>query len=76
MTLSDLHPGERVRITGFSAESDYIAELQRLGLVPGTEFTVQRKAPLGDPIEVRVRGYSLALRPAEANELLIEVIDQ
>ena len=76
MTLSDLHPGERVRITGFSAESNYIAELQRLGLVPGTEFTVQRKAPLGDPIEVRVRGYSLALRPAEANELLIEVIDQ
>jgi len=76
LTLSDLHPGERVRITGFSAESNYIAELQRLGLVPGTEFTVQRKAPLGDPIEVRVRGYSLALRPAEANELLIEVIDQ
>lgn len=76
MTLSDLHAGERVRITGFSAESDYIAELQRLGLVPGTELTVQRKAPLGDPIEVRVRGYSLALRPSEANELLIEVIDQ
>ena len=76
MGLSDLNAGERVRITGFSAESDYIAELRRLGLVPGTELTVQRKAPLGDPIEVRVRDYSLALRPSEANELLIEVIDQ
>jgi len=76
LSLSELNAGERVRITGFSSESDYIAQLRRLGLVPGTELTIQRKAPLGDPIEVRVRGYSLALRPSEADELLIEVIDQ
>jgi len=76
LSLSELNAGERDRNTGFSSESDYIAQLRRLGLVPGTELTIQRKAPLGDPIEVRVRGYSLALRPSEADELLIEVIDQ
>ena len=46
----------------------------RLGLVPGTEVEVIRRAPLGDPMEIRLRGFSLALRPSEAEALAIEVL--
>lgn len=74
LTLSDIAAGTRIRVTGFDNENDYSAQLRRLGLVPGTEATVLRRAPLGDPLEIRLRGYSLALRPSEAQALQIEVI--
>jgi ferrous iron transport protein A len=44
----------------------------RLGLIPGTQFEVKRFAPLGDPIEIRFRGFSLTLRPGEARCLSLE----
>lgn len=73
-TLSDVLPGTRIRVTGFAQESDYSAQLRRLGLVPGTQVTILRRAPMGDPLEIRLRGYSLALRPAEAAVLEFEVL--
>lgn len=72
--LSEICTGTRLRVTGFERESDYSAQLRRLGLVPGTEITILRTAPLGDPVEIRLRGYSLALRPSEAADLLFEVL--
>ena len=68
----DLHPGDRARVVGYADQSPYSQRLLSLGLVAGTEFLVQRRAPLGDPVEIRFRGYSLALRPAEADHLLLE----
>lgn len=73
-TLSDIIAGTRIRVLGYTSETDYSAQLRRLGLVPGTEVTVLRRAPLGDPLEIRLRGYSLALRPSEAQALQIEII--
>ena len=72
--LSDIPAGTEIRITGYQAESDYTAQLRRLGLVPGTRAVILRRAPLGDPMEIRLRGYSLALRPQEADLLDIEVL--
>ena len=46
-----------------------------MGLTPGTEFTVIRVAPLGDPVEIQVRGFHLSLRKQEADTLIIEEID-
>jgi ferrous iron transport protein A len=46
--------------------------LIRLGLIPGTTIRLERRAPLGDPVEIRFRGYSLVLRPAEAACLRLE----
>lgn len=43
-----------------------------MGLVPGTPVTVQREAPLGDPLELRVRNYALSLRRAEAHGIELE----
>lgn len=72
LKLSDLRPGAKARVCGYSQQSTYSAQLSNLGLIPGTEFTVVRVAPLGDPIEIRFRGYSLALRPSEAHALLLD----
>ncbi len=77
-TLADLLPGTRFRVVGFHKTSEelsgYTSQLMRLGLVPGTEVVVVRRAPLGDPMEIRLRGFSLALRPSEAEALEIEVL--
>ena len=72
VSLSELKPGDTARVTGYRTESSYASRLMRLGLIPGTEITVQRTAPLGDPMEIRFRGFSLALRPSEADTLLLD----
>ena len=72
LSLSDLQPGEWARVAGYTHQSPYGQSLLRLGLIPGTRFEVKRRAPLGDPIEIGFRGFSLTLRPAEADCLLLE----
>ncbi len=69
--LQDLPVGSVARVTGYQATArPYRRKLLAMGLTKGTEFTVVRRAPLGDPIEIRVRGFSLSLRKDEANALL------
>jgi ferrous iron transport protein A len=46
-----------------------------MGLTKGTKFTVIRKAPLGDPVQIRLRGYNLSLRKKEVEMLEVEVLD-
>ncbi len=46
-----------------------------MGLVPGTELEVIRRAPLGDPIELRIRGYALSLRATEAEHVDVELLE-
>jgi ferrous iron transport protein A len=73
MTLGQLAVGEVGKVVGFDKSSRaYRQKLLAMGLTPGTEFTVVRYAPLGDPVEIRVRGFALRLRKAEANALLVE----
>lgn len=72
VSLSELRVGDAARVAGYADDSPYAAQLMRLGLIPGTGLEVRRVAPLGDPIEIRFRGFSLALRPREAACLLLE----
>ena len=74
VSLRDLSPGDVARVSGYREDDDYAAQLMRLGLIPGTEIRVQRAAPLGDPMEIRFRGFSLALRPSEADALILDLI--
>lgn len=74
LSLAELTNGTQIRVTGFTEESSYSAQLRRLGMVPGTLVTILRSAPFGDPMELRLRGYSLALRPSEATALEFEVV--
>jgi Fe2+ transport system protein FeoA len=69
--LSDLKAGEKGRIASFDLSPDLRQRLLEMGLTVGTEFEVVRFAPLGDPLEIKVRGYHLSLRKREANGIRV-----
>ena len=70
--LSVLTVGQRGRVTGFELPPEQRQRLLEMGLTKGVEFQVVRFAPLGDPIEVKVRGYHLSLRKNEAAGVRVE----
>jgi len=72
LTLRDLAPGSHGRVTGFDLPSEKSHRLLEMGLTTGTRLQVVRLAPLGDPIEIKVRGYHLSLRKDEAAGIHIE----
>lgn len=63
--------GERVTVTGLEKDSTVKKRLLEMGITPGVTLEVTGKAPLGDPIEVLVRGYKLTLRKNEADAILV-----
>lgn len=72
LTLRDLQAGETATVEGFGpGDAGYRRRLLSMGVTPGAALVVARVAPLGDPVEVRVRGFSLSLRKHEADQLLI-----
>ncbi|MDB5208230.1 MAG: ferrous iron transport protein [Flavisolibacter sp.] len=71
MTLSQLKAGQQGFIKGFES-SDLELKLMEMGCIPGELVTVEQIAPLGDPISIRVSGYSLSLRKNEANQIILE----
>jgi len=72
LRLTDLQIGDEARVGEYPAASEYCDRLIRMGLIPGTIIRLERRAPLGDPVEIRFRGYALVLRPAEADCLRLE----
>jgi len=74
-TLADLAVGTNGRVTGYSkGNKQYRKKLLAMGLIKGTEFLVHRVAPMGDPVEIELRGFSLSVRKSEAIALLVEGI--
>lgn len=71
-TLRDLKPGEKAVITKISGTGAVKRRLMDMGVTRGTEIMVRKVAPLGDPIEVNVRGYELTFRKAEAENIIID----
>ncbi|PST84653.1 ferrous iron transport protein A [Pedobacter yulinensis] len=71
MNLSELRPGEKATIVSFS-DADMSVKLMEMGCLPGEVVEVERFAPLGDPIAIRVAGYQLCLRRSEAAVILIQ----
>ena len=61
--------GKQAFIRGFVAESDTCERLEEMGLTPGEPVEIVRYAPLGDPIEIKIRGYLLSLRKEEAERI-------
>jgi len=73
ITFKNLTVGDLGKIVGFEQTGKaYRKRLLAMGLTPGTEFSVTRFAPMGDPVEIKLRGFSLTLRKDEAEILLIE----
>lgn len=76
MQISQLQVGHTAKIAKVlgCVTNIYRKRLIAMGLIPGTQFTVSRIAPLGDPIEICVRGYFLSVRKNECQILVIEEI--
>ena len=68
-TLDRLLAGQAGRVTAVGGDADIRRRLLEMGLTPGTSVRVVRFAPLGDPIDVEVRGYHLSLRKQEASQV-------
>lgn len=72
MTLKQVKPGTTVTVAKISGEGSLKRRIMDMGLTKGVEIFVRKVAPLGDPVEITVRGYELSVRKSDAE--LIEVI--
>jgi ferrous iron transport protein B len=76
ITFHELKVGDRGRVVGFAdGDIGHRQKLLSMGLTPGAEFSVTRVAPLGDPVEIRVRGVDISLRRDEVSDLQVEPLD-
>ena len=71
MTLRDVSVGQTVKVTRLNGDGPVKRRIMDMGITKGVEVYVRKVAPLGDPVEVTVRGYELSLRKADAE--MIEV---
>ena len=71
--LSELSAGQEARIHDFIEENDTCARLEEMGVTPGESVEIIRYAPMGDPVEIKIRGYSLSLRKEEADLIQVRI---
>ena len=71
-TLNNLKPGQSGIVDRITAEGALKRHFLDMGITKGVEVTMERVAPFGDPVAVRLRGYSLSLRRADAKKIVLE----
>lgn len=71
-TVKDMRPGDKGVITKITGASPVKRRLMDMGITRGVEILIRKVAPLGDPIEVNVRGYELTFRKSEAENIFVE----
>ncbi|MBP0979194.1 MAG: ferrous iron transport protein A [Oscillospiraceae bacterium] len=71
LSLKDIKPGQTVRVINILGEGTLRKRLIDMGITPGVKIFVRKIAPLGDPIEVNLRGYELSLRKDIAKNILV-----
>jgi ferrous iron transport protein A len=69
--LSELAVGSSAVVQEFPKHGSTFLRLREMGLISGTQVTLVRTAPLGDPLEIKVRGYHLTIRKADAAHILV-----
>ena len=72
MTLKEVSVGQTVKVAKLDGEGPVKRRIMDMGITKGVEVFVRKVAPLGDPIEVTVRGYELSLRKADAEMIEVE----
>jgi len=70
--LGELEAGTRAIVRKVSGEPELLRRLMELGFVPGTMITLVRRAPMGDPIELRLRGTHFSIRNSEADRIDVD----
>lgn len=73
ISLRKLQPGQTAVVTKVGARGELGRRLRDMGLVPGTPLKVIGRAPLKDPVEIKLRGYNLTLRNNEADFIMVQV---
>lgn len=71
-TLKDAAPGQTVTVRKLEGEGAVRRRIMDMGITKGTDIFVRKVAPLGDPLEVTVRGYELSIRKGDAASILVE----
>ena len=72
MTLKEVSVGQTVKVAKLDGEGPVKRRIMDMGITKGVEVYVRKVAPLGDPVEVTVRGYELSLRKADAEMIVVE----
>ncbi|HEY8389955.1 MAG TPA: ferrous iron transport protein A [Clostridia bacterium] len=75
MTLKDLKVGQCCTVEKVAAQGILKRRFFEMGITPGTEIYLRKVAPLGDPIQISLRGYELSIRKAEAENIIIKNIE-
>lgn len=73
--ISALKPGEAGRVIRIGSSGALRRRIIDMGITPGAVVIMRKAAPLGDPLEINVRGYELSIRKSEAREILIERLE-
>ncbi|MBQ8881790.1 MAG: ferrous iron transport protein A [Clostridia bacterium] len=71
-TLKEVKIGETVKVVKLNGEGAVRRRIMDMGITKGAEVFVRKVAPLGDPIEINVRGYELSIRKEDADKILVE----
>ena len=71
-TLKEISCGKTVKVSRLTGEGPVKRRIMDMGITKGVEITVRKVAPLGDPVEITVRGYELSLRKADAGMIVVE----
>lgn len=74
MTLKEVKIGQTCSVTKLTGEGAIKRRIMDMGITKGTEITVRKVAPLGDPIELTVRGYELSIRKSEAEMIEVSIM--
>ena len=74
VVLSNLKACSKGKVKQIIGQGQLKKKLLDMGVVPGSELEVLRVAPLGDPVEIRIKGYNLSLRKEEAKQVYVEVL--
>ncbi|MBP3655545.1 MAG: ferrous iron transport protein A, partial [Clostridia bacterium] len=75
LSLSDLHPGQSAVIDSVGGEGALRQHFLDMGVIPGAQVTLVKFAPMGDPMELTIHGYSLTLRVDDAKKIAVSRID-
>jgi len=71
--LSELRPKEKAKVQKITGQGALKRKFLDMGIIPGSDLEVIKVAPLGDPIDIKIKGYHLSLRKDEAKDILVRV---
>ncbi len=76
ISLRQLKVNQKASIVSVAARGELGRRIRDMGLVPGTEITIVGRAPLKDPVAIRLKGFTMSLRNSEADHIVVEIDEQ